>query len=276
MEDFQTDPKDKKKAMRTSIIVNTILLILLLFPFMSFQVPPPGEQGILVSFGAPDMGSGNDSPDTQQEEKVEPKPVEETPPPPQEPEIVEEQAIEEEVVTQEDPAAVALKKKEEEERKRQEELERQKELEEQRKAEEEAKKKAEFEESKKQFGDLFGKGKGKTDKPGNQGDPLGDPNSDNLEGLSTGSGNVGGGLGGRAVRHIPKVIEQSQKTGRVVVRVCVDEQGNVTESSFTQKGSNTGDSQLINTALKFARQYKFSQSSVSKQCGTITFEFKVR
>ncbi|GAA5225058.1 TonB family protein [Membranihabitans marinus] len=276
MNDFQSSPEDRKKAKRVSIIVNTILLILLLFPFMSFQTPPPGEEGILVSFGAPDMGRGDDMPDTQQEEEVEPQPAEETPPTPVEPQEIEEQTVEKEVVTTEDPNAIALKKKEEEARKKQEEKERLEKLEAQRKAEAEAKKKAEFEATKKQFGDLFGGGKGKTDTPGNQGDPLGDPNSDNLEGLSTGSGNVGGGLGGRNLTYKPNVVERSQKTGRVVVRVCVDDKGNVSESSFTQKGSTTGDTDLINTAIKFAKQYKFSPSTVSKQCGTITFDFKIK
>lgn len=276
MKEFETHPKDRKKAMRTSIAVNVILIILLLFPFMSFQVPPPGEDGILVSFGAPNMGRGQDQPDTQQEEEVPPKPVEETPPPPVEPEKVVEQVVKEEVVTQEDPNVVALKKKEEEAAKRQAELDRQKKLEEQQRKEAEAKKQAEYDEAKKQFGDLFGGGKGETEAPGNQGDPLGDPSSDNLEGLSTGKGSVGGGLGGRKIQYVPRVVEQSQKTGRVVVRVCVDDSGRVIESGFTQKGSTTGDSDLVATALRFARQYRFSQSTVSKQCGTITFDFKVQ
>ena len=276
MREFESHPEDKKRAVRASIIVNVILLILLLFPFMAFQVPPPGEDGILVSFGAPDMGSGNDSPDTQQEEEVPPQPVEETPPPQEVPEVVEEQTVKEEVVTQEDPNAIALKKQQEEEARKKAEAERQQRLEEQRRQEAEAKKQAEYDEAKKQFGDLFGEGKGETGTPGNQGDPLGDPSSDNLEGLSTGSGTIGGGLGGRQVRYKPQVVENSQKTGRVVIRVCVNDSGSVTEAVFTQRGSTTGDSDLVATAQKFARQYRFSESTVSKQCGTITFDFKVQ
>lgn len=275
MKEFESHPEDKKKAVRATIIVNVVLLILLLLPFMAFQVPPPGEDGILVSFGAPDMGSGSDMPDTQQEEEVPPQPAEETPPP-QEPEVVEEQTVKEEVITQEDPNAIALQKQKEEEERRKREQERQKQLEEQKRREEEARREAEYAEAKKQFGDLFGEGKGETDTPGNQGDPLGDPSSDNLEGLSTGSGTIGGGLGGRQVRYKPQVVENSQKTGRVVIRVCVDDSGNVMQATFSQKGSTTGDSDLVATAQKFARQYRFSESSVSKQCGTITFDFKVQ
>ncbi|MBY5957434.1 cell envelope integrity protein TolA [Membranicola marinus] len=275
MTEFETHPKDRKKARRVSVIVNIVLIILLLVPFMSFQVPPPGEEGILVSFGMPDMGRGDDQPDTQQEEEVPPQPVEEIPEP-AEPEPVEEQAVEDEVVTQEDPNAIALKKKEEEEARKKAEKERQEKLEEQRRQEAEAKKKAEYDEAKKQFGDLFGGGKGETDTEGNQGDPLGDPNSDNLEGLSTGSGSVGGGLGGRKIQYKPQVVERSQKTGRVVVRVCVGDTGKVISADFTQRGSTTGDSDLVTTALKFAKQYRFSESTVSRQCGTITFDFKVK
>src|SRR5690606_30598521 len=278
MKDFETDPKDRKRAVRTSVLVNIGLLILLLFPFMSFQVPPPGQEGILVSFVMPDMGSGNDMPDTQQEEDVPPEPAqeEELPPMPEPPPVVEEVVPEEEILTQEDPNAIAIREKEEREAREKAERERQEKLEEQRRQEEEARKEAEFAERKKQFGDLFGSGKGQTDTEGNQGDALGDPNADNLEGLSTGQGNVGGGLGGRRVLSAPTVEESSQKTGRVVIRVCVNNAGNVIESTYTQKGSTTGDPDLIATAIKYAKRYRFSEGTIDKQCGTITFDFKVR
>ncbi len=276
MKEFETDPQDRKKAVRTSIIVNIILLILMLFPFMSFQVPPPGQEGILVSFGMPNMGRGDTQPDTQQEEEVPPQPEVVTPPPPSAPEVVEEQVVEEEVITQEDPNAIALRKKEEEEARKKAEAERQKQLEEQRQREEEARKEAEFAETKKQFGDLFGGGKGQTDTQGNQGDPLGDPNADNLEGLSTGKGSVGDGLEGRRIQYIPEVVENSQKQGRVVIQVCVNSSGQVISANFRQRGSNSNDPDLVSTAEKFARQYRFSEGTVDRQCGTITFDFKVQ
>ena len=109
------------------------------------------------------------------------------------------------------PESIALKKKQKEEaetKKKQLEEARKKQAEEdaRRKAEEEAarkaqeeadRKQAEYDEASKQYGDLFGSGKGKTNTAGNQGDPNGDPNAKNLEGISTGSGTVGGGLGDR-------------------------------------------------------------------------------
>ena len=315
MEETKSNKKDKRRGWITSLGIHAVLLILALLPFMQFQVPPPGQQGVLVSFGAPNMGSGNDRPDTQQEEEVEPEPpaqtqeevveeeTEEAVQPeelPTEPEITEPEPqpeLPEEVVTQEDPEVAAMKKKREEEarQKKEAEAEARKKLEAERKkaeaeaeakkkaeaeakakAEAEAKKKAEYEAKKKQFGDSFGTGKGKTDKPGNQGDPDGDPDASRLEGISTGSGVVGGGLGNRGVVFEPKISDDSQKTGRVVVKVCVNRQGEVVSADYTQRGSTTADSELRDIAIRNAKRFKFSKSSVDKQCGTITIDFKLR
>lgn len=302
MEEIKSKPKDRRRGWITSLTVHAILLLLAILPFMSYQVPPPGQQGVLVSFGAPDMGSGDDRPDAQQEEEVEPEPpseeemVEEEVP--VEPEVAEvEPEVEaepqpqtpEEIVTKEEPDLVAIqrKKAEEEAKKKAEEVDRKKkadeakkkaeaEAEAKRQAEAEAQKKAEYEKAKKQFGDSFGDGKGKTDKPGNQGDPNGDPDATKLEGISTGSGMVGGGLGNRGVVFEPKIKDNSQKTGTVVVRVCVDRNGEVVSADYTQKGSTTADSELRGIAITSAKRFKFSKSSIDKQCGTITIDFKVR
>jgi len=308
MEETKSNEKDRRRGWYTSLTVHAILLVLAILPFMTYQNPPPGQQGVLVSFGAPDMGSGDDRPDTQQEEEVEPEP------PSEEEEVVEEEVEAEpevaeaepeevvaepeaakEVVTSDEPDAVAIKKKKEEEakkkadaaeaKKKAEEAEKKAEeakkkalaeAEAKKKAEEEAKQKAEYEAAKKQFGDSFGSGKGKTDKPGNQGDPNGDPDAKKLEGISTGSGMVGGGLGDRGVTYEPKIKDSSQKTGTVVVRVCVNRNGEVVSADYTQKGSTTTDSELRKIAIESANKFKFSKSSVDKQCGTITIDFKVR
>ena len=144
------------------------------------------------------------------------------------------------------------------------------------KAEAEAKRKADLEAAKKQYGDVFGEGKGKTDTEGNQGDPDGDPDASNLEGISTGSGKVGGGLGNRGVRYEPTIKDQSQKTGRVVVKVCVDRNGNVVSADYTQRGSTTTDADLKRLAIASAKRFRFTESTIDKQCGTITIDFKLK
>ena len=304
-DDIQGNRKDKRKARFTSFAIHSIALFLILLPIWTYEVPPPGQRGVLVSFGAPDMGSGQDRPETQMEEEQVPKPPAE----PEKEENVEEisepitaqtdskieppSSSSPEVVTSNDPDVPAVnKKQEEEERLRQEETRKKREDEDrrrseemakvraqeeaQKKAQEEARQKAEYEQAKKQFGQVFGQGKGDTDKPGNQGDPEGDPDANRLEGISTGSGMVGGGLHGRGVVYEPKINEKSQKTGLVVVRVCVDRSGRVVSADYTQRGSTTTDSDLVTIATDASKKFRFTDSTIDKQCGTITIDFKVR
>ncbi len=279
---------NRKKGLIISTIFHVLMLLILFLPLLKYPDPPPGQEGILVSFGQPNIGQGDSRPDTQQEEIVEPKPPSETekqvetraepkPTPPVE--------TQKEVVTANDPNEVSIRKREEEQKKKVE-AEKRKVEDDRRKAIEDAEKKrqsdeaakqAELDKAKKQFGDAFGgKGKGSTDKAGNQGDPKGDPDAKNLEGISTGTGNIGGGLSGRGVQYKPTIQDKSQKTGTVVVNVCADRNGNVTKANFTQRGSTSNDSELIRIAESNAMKFKFSSSSVDEQCGTITFTFKVQ
>lgn len=295
---------NKKKSMVMSSILTILLLILLFLPLFSHLDPPPGQEGVLVNLGMPDMGDGDnnsapaatDEPEpieeTQEEivDEVEPETFEE--PVPADPEPVRQK----DVVETEDPDAIRLRKEKErqkrleedrKERERQEEIRRQQELEAKRKAEAEAKRRAEAEARKKaeaealkdKIGGLFGDGdgKGNTGKPGNQGDPSGDPNSDILEGKSTGTGKVGGGLGSRGISTSPKVVNRTQYSGTVVIRLCVDRNGNVIGNpEFTQAGSTTTNRDLVRIAITNAKQWRFDRGTIDKQCGTITYNFKFK
>ncbi len=128
---------------------------------------------------------------------------------------------------------------------------------------------------KQQFGSLFGKGQGSKEGNGSQGDPGGSPDSKILEGISKGRGTVGGGLNGRKVMQAPTISENSQKYGKVSIKVCVDKNGKVVTANFTQKGSNTTDAQLVRIAEKGAMKYVFAPGELDSQCGTITFDFKL-
>ncbi|MEO0040890.1 MAG: hypothetical protein RL329_338 [Bacteroidota bacterium] len=120
-----------------------------------------------------------------------------------------------------------------------------------------------------------GDGRGNTGKPGNQGSPDGDPNSSVLTGVGKGAGVVNG-FGGRGVRAAPKLDEQSQKSGKVILDVCIDEDGNVLSVKFNSRLSNTPDPELQQAAITNAKQYKFVAGGVDKQCGTITYNFIVK
>ncbi|HLF65747.1 MAG TPA: hypothetical protein VI603_18445 [Saprospiraceae bacterium] len=280
--------KNQRKGMVGSLLFHALLLLLLILPLIHFPIPPPGQEGILVSLGVPDQGKGEDMPETQSIEKVTPQPVAERP------RIVEPVATKKEVpaerkvLTTEDPQAIAIRKANEAEtRRQQEELKRQQKAEAEArkkaedearlKAEAEARKKAEYEQTKKQYGTLLsGSGKGETGIPGNQGSSDGDPKATNLRGVSTGSGMVGGGLGNRGVKYEPTISDNSQKVGKVVLNVCVDKSGKVVSAEYTQRGSTTTDSDLRALAERSARKFIFTESPIEKQCGTITVDFKVR
>lgn len=135
--------------------------------------------------------------------------------------------------------------------------------------------KEELDKKKQQYGSLFGKGQGTKEGNGNQGDPGGSPDAKVLEGISKGRGTVGGGLNGRKVVQAPTISENSQKYGKVSVKVCVDKNGKVVTANFTQKGSSTTDAQLVRIAERGAMKYVFAPGELDSQCGTITFDFKL-
>ncbi|MEZ4948338.1 MAG: hypothetical protein R2784_02945 [Saprospiraceae bacterium] len=105
----------------------------------------------------------------------------------------------------------------------------------------------------------------------------GNPNSDILEGKSTGTGKVGGGLGSRGISKSPKVVNRTQYSGTVVIRLCVDRNGNVIGTpEFTQAGSTTTNRDLVQIAIKNAKEWQFNRGTLDKQCGTITYNFKFK
>ena len=306
----QREEKNRRIGAVTSFMIHAGLVVLLFMTFLTFPDPPPGQEGIVVALGEPNVGQGNERPAAAQppppaeepevEEEPEPEPVEEEPEPvvEEKPEPVKKPEESKKVNTDKNSKELDLKRKQEAEKKKREELERKQQQEEARKKAEaerkrqqeiarkkaeaealrkaeEARKKAEADKLKGEIGDLFGGSQGNTGTPGNQGDPNGDPNSDILEGISTGSGRIGGGLGNRGGSG-PPLKDSSQETGRVVIKVCVNSSGRVTSAKFTQRGSTTSSARLIQLAKDNAKRYKFKSASVETQCGTITYDFKVK
>ena len=283
----RNEQENKKKGMVVSIILHILLLLLIILPFIRFPIPPPGQSGILVSLGQIDQGEGDDLPDTQNEvveEVTEEKKVEEVVEKPIEKEeqsrrTASVKETQPNILTSEEKAEIAFKKQKDAEKVRIANIEEQ-----EREAAEaeasriaEANRKAAEAESKKQYSSLLGgSGKGNTGTAGNQGDPNGDPNAKALVGISTGSGTVGGGLGDRGVLMEPQVNDNSQKTGVVVINICVDAAGQVVSAAYTQLGSTTTDSDLKSKAERSAKEFKFTPSDIEKQCGTVTIDFKVK
>jgi TonB family protein len=125
-------------------------------------------------------------------------------------------------------------------------------------------------------------GEGETGKPGNQGGLEGSPESTNRTGTTGGGGDADRGiianLQGRTAQSLPKPEYPSQKEGRVVVEVTVDNRGNVTKAVAGVRGSTTLDNELLRAAEKAALNAKFdvNLNAPASQIGTITYIFKLQ
>lgn len=142
-----------------------------------------------------------------------------------------------------------------------------------------AKKAKELSEKKSQFADLLSKSKKtETSNPssGEEGTFEGQGSSavDAIGDHSKGA--IRGVLGNRKVLKVPTIKDDSQKKGRVVVKICVNAKGDVVSSTYTMMGSTTSDTYLIKLAENGAKGYKFSPSANSKECGKVTIDFLLK
>jgi len=286
--------ENRRKGIIVSIMIHTLLLLIALVPYLTSEDTPKDISGIVVAFGTPNAGASNANPlsrdndtdaadtpkedDSQQEDQqstaTTKAKITEDPTPAEKPASdLKPISATSDVAAENAKKAKAKKDAEAERRKRQVDLIAKQEAE---KAAAEKAKKAAFDDSKSKFSDLLGSSKGKDNADGNVGDPKGDPNSDALNELATGSGRIGGGLTDRGVLYEPDINDNSQYTGVVVTKVCVDKTGKVVEAKFTQLGSTTTNKVLVDLAVKAAKKYKFTPSEVETQCGNITIEFKVK
>ncbi len=289
--------ENRKKGIIVSFMVHTLLLLIALVPYLVSEKIPEEISGIVVAFGSPDGGSSNADPiaktdtpiatetpkedtskDDDKSSTATSKQKETKDPKPSKKPVNDLKPLTNTSDVAVDDAQIEKAKKDalaaeaEEKRRQAEQIAR---IEAQKKAEAEAKKAA-FSDSKSKFSDLLGSGKGNNNNDGNAGNPKGDPNSDALNQLATGSGRIGGGLTDRGVLFEPQIDDNSQYTGVVVVKVCVDRTGKVSEAKFTQLGSTTTNKLLVDLAVGAAKKYQFTPSEVETQCGNITIEFKVK
>lgn len=304
------EEENKKKGLIASVIFHAVLVLLCIMPFLTFPTPPPGQAGVLVSFGEPEVGQGEEEPGPATTAEEEPVEVEE---PPAEPEVETEREVEEKpkpkpkdpvkdnskkVNADDNSKEIALNKKREED-KRIKDAADEKERDDAAKeaariakakadakaaADAKAKKEKEFNDAKNSIGDLFnsnnGQGSGSGSQgtsgtSGNAGNPDGDPDADRLEGLGKGSGDVSG-FGNRGFDRPGAITGNFQEIGTVNIKVCVDGNGKVVSATPKLSGSTTQSSKLQRLAIANAKKYKFDRSDADTQCGTITYRFKLQ
>lgn len=141
----------------------------------------------------------------------------------------------------------------------------------------EQKRKEEKAAKKSAFSALLNKSKKVEKSEAAEGDGSIDGPKDNIgESPNRGNGNIRGALGNRKVIKVPKIKDDSQKKGRVVVKICVDQKGDVISSQYTMMGSTTSDTYLIKLAENGAKGYKFSPSVNPKECGKVVIDFLLK
>jgi outer membrane biosynthesis protein TonB len=270
---IELEKKDNRnKSILLSFLFHVLLLLLLLLPCLHYFDPPLDNQSIIIALGIPEEEDEQAAASTT-DEKGTPEPqVEQQKAEPTKPVVKESEARQTKIVskTEESSSVEAAAKKSNADIKREQEEARI--AEEYRKAEEEAQKK---QDAKSKFGSLFNKNSD-TDNTDGKGDPISQPDATALEGMSEGFGKTGKGLQSRKIVFQPKIEDNTQKTGKVVVDICVNKSGKVVSANFTQKGSTTTDTYLIRLAESNARKYEFTESDIDEQCGEIIIDFKLK
>ena len=123
-----------------------------------------------------------------------------------------------------------------------------------------------------------GAGDGTGNVAGNQGKPEGDPLSDSYDGTGSGNGGVALSLKSRRFVNSPKITDTGQQTGRVVIEIRVDKNGNVTSAIGPARGSTLTTASLVDKCEAAALGARFNtlDSAPETQIGTIVFNFKVK
>ncbi len=252
------EKKYNKHAVIGTVIFHALILVALLFLALRTPLPLPGEEGVEVSLGYDNAGSGLTQPEKIkpiqriQPEVIKPEPkeiitqdVEETP-------LIEEKIIEK--VIQEE----AVEEKVVEEKV--------------------------VEKPKVNPNALYTPLKKDEDESGNQGDGTreadqgkesGSKDSKKQDGISGQGDGVSFDLEGRGSIHLPKPTYNSMEQGKVVVKIWVNKQGKVTRVQSGVKGTTIADAQLRKMAGDAAQKSVFTPdpNAADLQVGTITYNF---
>ena len=274
---------EQNSAKITTLIV--VILILLCFVVGQSYQDPPEEYGVAVNFGNSDVGKGDRQP--LKPVKSQPKEIE-TPPEPDvsksEPEPAKSAEAKEEVMTEDNSEAIAIKKQKEAEAKAKAVAEAKAKAE----AERVAKEKREQEEKKKKLDALIGGVKksegaetgseGNDNQSGDKGQLDGDPYAPSyFGGKGSGSGGVGYGLNGRGSASFKRLTQDCNESGMVVVKIIVNQNGNVISAEPGVKGTTNKAQCLLDPAKKIALSHKWptAPNAPTRQIGFVSVNFKL-
>lgn len=122
------------------------------------------------------------------------------------------------------------------------------------------------------------RGDGTGNIPGNQGSKNGDPLATNYGEGGSGAGNVSLSLVNRRFINTPKIDDQGQSAGKIVVEIRVDKTGEVVFARAGAKGTTLSDLNLWHKCESAVLGAKLNQldSAPEVQLGTVVFNFKVK
>ncbi|TVR39760.1 MAG: hypothetical protein EA394_09190 [Bacteroidia bacterium] len=262
--------KDKRRALAGTIIFHVLLLLCFIFFGLSTPLPLPEEHGVLVVRGYMEEGRGDRQPLA-------------APPPEPRPAPAAPRADPDRVVTQQTQDAPALPdevadRPDEREIPEAPRIERTPEPEQA--AEQEVEEepppqvdpRALFPGSDQRSTDQ--RDRGETTERGNAGRPEGVVGAESVEGIGAGNGPEYS-LAGRRANFLPLPEYTTQATGRVVVQITVNRQGQVVRAVAGVRGSTTTDQNLYRLAEEAARRARFDlrTDAPEEQIGTITYNF---
>ena len=270
---------ERNSAKLTALI--TVIIVLLLFVVGAPYMDPPIEYGVAVNFGNSDFGKGN----VQPLKPVKSEPLKINNPP--QPEVTKSESAasseaKEEVLTEDNAESIAIKKQKEAEAKAKAVADAKAKAE----ADRIAKEKREQEEKKRKLDALIGGvsksdgvssgSEGNDNKSGDKGQLDGNPYAPSYFGdPGTGSGGVGYGLKGRGEATYQTMKQDCNESGLVIVRIVVNNSGNVIEAVPGFKGTTNTAKCLLDPAKKIALSHKWrpDPNAPSKQIGFVKVNF---
>lgn len=265
---FLETPEEKKSFAITSIIF--VIMFLLFFFYMGLKyMDPPPENGIAINFGTSETGSGEIQPAEPVQsapEKAQSKPV---------------PVDEDNVLTQDDEAPITLPKKEKTKpvTKPTETKPVTKPVESKPTEPTNSALNSIIKGSKRDGASQSGHGD--DEEGGDKGNLNGSLYANSFYGNGTGDGTgtgkgTGWGLAGRKLAGNSKRIQDCNESGKVVVKIWVNRQGNVIRAERTQGTTNTNPC-LVNPALETARTFRWQPdtNAPETQIGFVVVNFQV-
>jgi hypothetical protein len=272
---------ERNSAKLTALIA--IILLLLLFVVGTTYMDPPEEFGVAVNFGNSSVGMGETQP--LKPVKSEPRRIEELPQPNiSKSEPSKSAETKEQVMTEDNSEEIAIKKQKEAESKAKAIADAKAKAE----AERVAKEKREKEEKKKNLDALIGGVKkaegaetgseGNDNQAGDKGQLDGNPYASSyFGGQGSGNGGVGYGLNGRGAARFTRLTQDCNESGMVIVKIVVNQNGNVIEAEPGVKGTTNKAQCLLDPAMKIALSHKWPAdfNAPTRQIGFVSVNFKI-